>query len=105
VPRSRSKSAELRISELLLSVFGQTKLPLVMDNTIQFLSRWWAHFESLRDTVNEVPWEYLHGTPKSPEEVGFIHCAYIPPGWEEFGFPERAPSGKHSFFNRDKQAV
>jgi len=46
----------------------------------------------------DVAGAYLHGKPLAPEDGGRVLFAKVPPGFEQFGYPEKGPDGSQNYF-------
>jgi hypothetical protein len=54
--------------------------------------------QGVRRTV-DVKGAYFEGTQRPPDEGGRIIWAPVPPGWEEFGYPEFGTDGRRNWFH------
>ena len=65
--------------------------------TVRFVANLTAGLKGRLYTL-DVAGAYLHGSPLRPEDGGRVILVRVPPGFEQFGYPERDASGRPNYF-------
>ena len=78
---------------------GATYSGTVDDSFVRFLANLTLGRPNGRRRMIDVKGAYFEGSQRPPEDGGRIIWAPVPPGWDEFGYPEFGADGRRNWFH------